>query len=113
MQEADYRGERFADWPSDLKGNNDLLCLTQLQIIRDIHTDFLEAGADIIETNSFNATTLSMADYQMESLSYEINVAAAQLAWQAADAITKNNLDKPRFVVDNLGPASTLRGYQC
>ena len=85
LQEADYRGERFADWESDLKGNNDLLVLTQPQIIRDIHTAYLEAGADIIETNTFNATTVAMADYNMESLSYEINVAAARLAREACE----------------------------
>ena len=80
LEEADYRGERFADWPSDLKGNNDLLSLTQPQIIRDIHTQYLEAGADIIETNTFNTTRIAMSDYGMEDLSYEINVASTRLA---------------------------------
>ena len=106
LEEADYRGERFADWPSDLKGNNDLLAITQPQIIRDIHTAYLEAGADIIETNSFNATTMSMADYNMESLSYELNVAAAKVAREAADAVSAQTPDRPRFVAGVLGPTS-------
>ena len=88
LDEGDYRGERFADWPSDLKGNNDLLVLTQPEIIRDIHAQYLEAGADIIETNTFNATLVAMADYGMEALVPEINRAAAELARQAADAAT-------------------------
>jgi 5-methyltetrahydrofolate--homocysteine methyltransferase len=106
LQEADYRGERFADWPSDLKGNNDLLSLTQPHIIRDIHTRYLEAGADIIETNTFNATRVAMADYGMESLAYEINVASTQLAREAADAVTSQSPDKPRFVAGVLGPTN-------
>ncbi len=85
LQEADYRGERFKDWHSDLKGNNDLLSITQPQIIKEIHKEYLEAGADIIETNTFNAQRISMADYDMEELAYEINVAAAQLARKAVD----------------------------
>ncbi|MFA0521566.1 homocysteine S-methyltransferase family protein, partial [Vibrio sp. 10N.222.55.E8] len=80
LDEQDYRGERFADWHSDLKGNNDLLVLTQPNLIKGIHTEYLEAGADILETNTFNATTIAMADYDMESLSEEINFAAAKLA---------------------------------
>src|SRR5690606_34932072 len=80
LVEEQYRGERFADWPCDLKGNNDLLVLTQPQILREIYRDYLEAGADIIETNTFNATRIAMADYQMEALVVEINQAAAQLA---------------------------------
>ena len=83
LKEEDYRGERFKDWPSDLKGNNDLLCLTQPQIIRDIHKQYLEAGADIIETNTFNAQKVSLADYHMEDLAYEINLAAAKIANEA------------------------------
>jgi 5-methyltetrahydrofolate--homocysteine methyltransferase len=98
LEEADYRGERFTDWPSDLKGNNDLLSLTQPQIIRDIHTQYLGAGADIIETNTFNATRIAMADYGMEELAYEINVASAQLARAAADAVTAQTPAKPRLV---------------
>jgi 5-methyltetrahydrofolate--homocysteine methyltransferase len=106
LEEADYRGERFADWPSDLKGNNDLLSLTQPQIIRDIHTQYLEAGADIIETNSFNSTRVAMADYGMEELAYEINVASAKLAREAAEAVTAKTPEKPRFVAGVLGPTN-------
>lgn len=83
LSEEDYRGERFNDWPSDVKGNNDLLCLTQPHIIREIHGKYLEAGADIIETNTFNAQKISLADYGMEGLAYELNVAAAKLAKEA------------------------------
>ncbi|MGB5339858.1 MAG: methionine synthase [Gammaproteobacteria bacterium] len=106
LEEADYRGERFADWPSDLKGNNDLLSLTRPQIIRDIHTEYLEAGADIIETNTFNATRVAMADYGMEELAAEINMAAAQIARAAVDAVTARTPDKPRFVAGVLGPTN-------
>ncbi|MGD8802271.1 MAG: methionine synthase [Gammaproteobacteria bacterium] len=104
LGEADYRGERFADWPSDLKGNNDLLVLTKPEVIRDIHTRYLEAGADIIEANTFNATRVAMADYAMEDLSYEINVAAARLAREAADAVETD--ESPRFVAGILGPTN-------
>ncbi|MCG6971255.1 MAG: methionine synthase [Gammaproteobacteria bacterium] len=104
LSEADFRGERFADWPSDLQGNNDLLCLTQPQVIRDIHSAYLDAGADIIGTNTFNANAISMADYQMQDLAYEINVAAAKIAREAADA--KSTADKPRFVAGGLGPTN-------
>jgi 5-methyltetrahydrofolate--homocysteine methyltransferase len=83
LSEADYRGERFKDWPSDIKGNNDLLCLTQPQIIKDIHKEYLEAGADILETNTFNAQRISLADYHMEDLAYEINLTAAKIAREA------------------------------
>src|SRR6201996_5143175 len=106
LEEKDYRGERFKDWPSDLKGNNDLLVLTQPDIIEGIHREYLEAGADIIETNTFNAQAISMADYHMEALAYEINVAAARLARKAADAYTAANPDKPRFVAGAIGPMS-------
>ena len=106
LEEADYRGERFADWPTDLKGNNDLLVLTQPEIIRGIHAEYLEAGADILETNTFNATRVAMADYGMEALVPEINRAAAQLARQAADAATAVAPDKPRFVAGVLGPTN-------
>jgi 5-methyltetrahydrofolate--homocysteine methyltransferase len=106
LGEADYRGERFADWPSDLKGNNDLLVLTQPAIIADIHRQYLEAGADIIETNTFNATRVAMADYGMEDLSYEINVAAARLARSVADEVAATDADKPRFVAGVLGPTN-------
>ncbi|MBK1719296.1 methionine synthase [Thiocystis violacea] len=104
LTEADYRGERFADWPSDLKGNNDLLTLTRPEVIGGIHRQYLEAGADIIETNSFNATRVSMADYGMEALAHEINVAAARLARSCADAYATP--EKPRFVAGVLGPTN-------
>ena len=104
--EADYRGERFADFGRDVKGNNDLLVLTQPHIIRDIHRSYLEAGADIIETNSFNGTQISMADYGMENLVYEINKSAAALARQVCDEVTATNPDKPRFVAGVIGPTS-------
>jgi len=104
LEEADYRGDRFKDWPCDVKGNNDLLVLTQPQIIKDIHTKYLEAGADIVETNTFNGTRIAMADYQMEDLVYEMNVAGAKLAREAADEITTP--DKPRFVAGVLGPTN-------
>ena len=106
LEEADYRGERFTDWPSDLKGNNDLLSLTQPQIIRDIHTQYLQAGADIIETNTFNATRIAMSDYGMEDLTYEINLASTRLAREAADAVTAQTPEKPRFVAGVLGPTN-------
>lgn len=83
LEEADYRGTRFANWPSDLKGNNDLLVITQAQIIKDIHKEYLSAGADILETNTFNAQKISLADYQMGDLAYELNFAAATIANEA------------------------------
>ncbi len=104
LDEAAYRGERFADWPSDLKGNNDLLAITQPDIIQGIHEDYLNAGADILETNTFNATRVAMADYGMEDLSYEINFEATKLARQACDKIGTD--DKPRYVAGVLGPTN-------
>jgi len=104
LEEADYRGERFADWHCDLKGNNDLLVLTNPEAIQGIHEAYLEAGADILETNSFNATSTSMADYGMEELVYEINVESAKLARRAADKYSTEA--KPRFVAGVLGPTS-------
>ncbi|MFE8101425.1 methionine synthase [Brenneria goodwinii] len=106
LQEADYRGARFADWPSDVKGNNDLLVLTKPQVITAIHDAYLEAGADILETNTFNSTVIAMADYGMESLSAEINTAAARLARASADKWTAMTPDKPRFVAGVLGPTN-------
>ncbi|GAB1721102.1 MAG: methionine synthase (B12-dependent) [Nitrosospira sp.] len=106
LQEADYRGARFADFPHDLKGNNDLLTLTQPQIIRSIHTAYLEAGADIVETNTFNSTAASMSDYHMQDLVYELNFAGAQLAREAAQAMEAQTPDKPRFVAGVLGPTT-------
>ncbi|PSJ40109.1 methionine synthase [Zobellella taiwanensis] len=106
LDEAAYRGERFADWPSDLKGNNDLLVLTQPEIIAQIHSDYFAAGADIIETNTFNATTIAMADYHMESLAAEINLEAARLARRVADEWSAKEPHKPRFVAGVLGPTN-------
>ncbi len=106
LEEEDFRGSRFADWPSDLKGNNDLLTLTRPDVIRDIHASFLEAGADIVATNTFNSNRVSQADYGMEDLSYELNYQAARLAREAADAATKNDPSRPRLVAGALGPTS-------
>lgn len=106
LDEADYRGERFKDWQQDVKGNNDLLVLSQPKIIGEIHEAYLEAGADILETDTFNAQRISMADYGMEELSYEINVAAAKIARAAADNYTTKTPDKPRFVAGAVGPTN-------
>ncbi len=106
LQESDYRGERFKDFPKDLKGNNDLLILTQPDIIREIHSAYLQAGADIIETNTFNSTSVSMADYQMEALAYELNYQGARLAREVADRFTQQTPDKPRFVAGAIGPTN-------
>ncbi|WP_298738492.1 methionine synthase [uncultured Psychrobacter sp.] len=106
LEEEDYRGERFADIEQDVRGNNDLLVLSQPQMITDIHHDHLAAGADIIETNTFNGTRLSMADYDMEYLVPELNKTAAQIARKAADTFTAKNPDKPRFVAGVVGPTS-------
>ncbi|MGR8931499.1 MAG: methionine synthase [Gammaproteobacteria bacterium] len=106
LGEKDYRGQRFAEWPVDLKGNNDLLSLTQPDIIKAIHRAYLEVGSDIVETNTFNATQVAMADYQMESLAYEINVASARLAKEAANEFSVLTPDKPRFVAGVLGPTN-------
>jgi 5-methyltetrahydrofolate--homocysteine methyltransferase len=105
LTEDDYRGDRFADWASDLKGNNDLLTLTRPQVIRDIHTAFLGAGADVIETNTFNSNAPSMADYGMESLVSELNLAAARLARESADAYAEK-AGAPRYVAGVLGPTN-------
>ena len=106
LEEADFRGSRFAEWPCDLKGNNDLLVLSQPAVIRAIHDAYLAAGADILETNTFNATSIAMADYRMESLSAEINREAARLARSCADAWTAKTPDRPRFVAGVLGPTN-------
>ncbi len=106
LQEADYRGERFASHTHDLKGNNDLLCLTRPDIIEAIHRAYLEAGADIIETNSFNAQRISQADYGLEDLSYEMNLAAAQCARRAVEAFLREDSSRPRFVAGALGPTN-------
>ena len=106
LSENDYRGERFANWSSLVKGNNDLLVLTQPEIIYDIHCQYLEAGADIIETNTFNAQRISMDDYGMAELVREINLEAARLARKAADEYSAKNPQKPRFVVGSIGPTN-------
>ncbi len=106
LEEEDYRGSRFADWPCDLKGNNDLLVLSKPAVIREIHDAYLAAGADILETNTFNATSIAMSDYQMESLSAEINFEAARLARACADVWTAKTPDRPRYVAGVLGPTN-------
>ncbi|WP_404362447.1 methionine synthase [Marinobacter sp.] len=106
LEEAAFRGDRFADYDQDLQGNNDLLNLTQPALMRNIHSDYLAAGADIIETNTFNSTQLSQADYGLESVARELNVAGARLARQIADEFTDKNPDKPRFVAGAVGPTS-------
>ncbi|OYV17961.1 MAG: 5-methyltetrahydrofolate--homocysteine methyltransferase, partial [Methylococcaceae bacterium NSP1-1] len=106
LEEKDYRGERFAQWDVDLKGNNDLLSLTQPDIIKAIHNAYFEVGSDIVETNTFNSTSIAMADYRMESLAYEINLESARLARQAADEYTQKTPEKPRFVAGVLGPTN-------
>jgi len=106
LGEADYRGTRFADWSRDVKGNNDLLVLTQPEIVGTIHAQYYEAGADILETNTFNANAISMADYGMEALSYEMNVAGAGLARRIADEFEAREPHRPRFVAGVLGPTN-------
>jgi 5-methyltetrahydrofolate--homocysteine methyltransferase len=108
LTEEDYRGERFKDIPQSVKGNNDLLVLTQPEIIKEIHGKFLEAGADIIETNTFNAQSVSMEDYKMGNLTYEINFEAAKLAKQVAMEYTAKNPEKPRFVAGAMGPTTKM-----
>lgn len=106
FSEEDFRGERFKDYPSSLKGNNDLLSLTQPQAIADVHRLYYEAGADIVETNTFSGTTIAMADYDMEDLVYELNYESAKIAKQVANEFTKANPEKPRFVAGSIGPTN-------
>lgn len=106
LSEADFRGERFKDIPGQLKGNNDMLCLTRPDVIEEIHRKYLEAGADIIETNTFNATSVSMVDYHMQPYCREINLAAARLARKVADEFTAKTPGKPRFVAGSVGPTN-------
>jgi 5-methyltetrahydrofolate--homocysteine methyltransferase len=106
LNEADYRGEQYKDWHCDVKGNNDLLSITQPEVIKSIHRAYLEAGADIIETNTFNATTISMSDYDMQDESKEINLSAAKIAREVADEFSAQTPDKPRFVAGVIGPTS-------
>jgi 5-methyltetrahydrofolate--homocysteine methyltransferase len=106
FSEADFRGERFKDFPHSLKGNNDLLSITQPGAILEIHRHYLEAGADIVETNTFSSTTVGMADYHLEHLVYELNYQSAKLAREAADEFTAKNPEKPRFVAGSIGPTN-------
>ncbi|MEI7983641.1 MAG: homocysteine S-methyltransferase family protein, partial [Bacteroidota bacterium] len=106
LDEADYRGERFRNFPHNLKGNNDLLVLTRPEVIREIHETYLEAGADIIETNTFNSNRISLADYHMEELAYELNLEASRLARKAADLFMENHGGKPRWVAGSIGPTN-------
>ncbi|BFP39954.1 hypothetical protein FGF1_07990 [Flavobacteriaceae bacterium GF1] len=104
--EEDFRGERFKDWPIPLKGNNDLLSLTQPETIAEIHRKYFEAGADLIETNTFSSTTIAMADYEMEELVYELNYESARIAKKVADEFTIREPNKPRFVIGTMGPTN-------
>ncbi len=106
LDEAGYRGARFKDWPRDVKGNNDLLNLSQPEIIREIHTQYLAAGADILETNTFSSTSIAMADYGMEDLAYELNLEGARLARAAADEAEAADPSRPRYVAGALGPTN-------
>ena len=104
--EEDFRGERFKNYPTPLKGNNDLLSLTQPEAIAEVHRKYFEAGADIVETNTFSGTSIAMADYQMENLVYELNFESAKIAKQVAEKFTKQNPEKPRFVAGSIGPTT-------
>ncbi len=106
LEEADFRGARFKDHKYLLKGNNDLLSITRPDIIKDIHWQYFEAGADIAETNTFSSTTIAQADYHLESIAYELNVQSAKIAKEVADEFTKKNPDKPRFVAGAMGPTN-------
>ena len=110
LTEDDYRGlgttDRFAEWPRDVKGNNDLLVLTQPDLVASVHREYLEAGADMLETNTFNANAISMADYGMEALSYELNVAGAALARRVCDEVERQDPTRPRWVAGVLGPTN-------
>ena len=106
FSEEDFRGERFKDFPHSLKGNNDLLSLTQPKAIAEVHAAYFEAGADIVETNTFSGTTIGMADYHMEDLVYELNYESAKIAREVADEFTAKNPEKPRFVAGSIGPTN-------
>ena len=106
FEEEDFRGERFKDWKSPLKGNNDLLSLTQPKAIKEVHQKYLEAGADIIETNTFSGTTIAMADYHMEDLVYELNFESAKIARKVCDEFSEKKAEKPRFVAGSIGPTN-------
>lgn len=106
FSEADFRGERFKDWHIDVKGNNDMLALTQPKALEEVHRKYLEAGSDIIETNTFSSTTIAMADYEMEDFVYDLNYESAVIAKKVADEFTAKNPDKPRFVAGSIGPTN-------
>lgn len=106
LTESDYRGERFADWGQDVKGNNDLLSITKPEVIKAIHNEYLEAGADILGTNTFSSTTIAQADYAMEDLAYEMNVESARIAREVADEMTALTPDRPRLVAGAMGPTN-------
>jgi 5-methyltetrahydrofolate--homocysteine methyltransferase len=106
FSEEDFRGKRFKDYPSSLKGNNDLLSITQPEAIAEIHSKYFQAGADIVETNTFSGTTIAMSDYNMENLVYELNYESAKIAKRVADEFTKVNPEKPRFVAGSIGPTN-------
>ncbi|GGG95767.1 hypothetical protein GCM10011416_11770 [Polaribacter pacificus] len=106
FSEADFRGERFKDYPTPLQGNNDLLSITQPKAIKEIHAKYFEAGADIVETNTFSGTSIAMADYQLESLVYELNFESAKIAKEVAEEFTKKEPHKPRFVAGSIGPTN-------
>lgn len=104
--EEDFRGERFKDWPTPVQGNNDLLSITQPEAIKEVHRLYFEAGADIVETNTFSGTTIAMADYEMEDLVYELNYQSAKIAKEVADELTEKEPHKPRFVAGSIGPTN-------
>ena len=106
FSEEDFRGERFKDYPTSLKGNNDLLSITQPEAIAEVHRKYFEAGADIVETNTFSGTSIAMADYNMENLVYELNYESAKIAKKVAEEFTTKNPDKPRFVAGSIGPTN-------
>src|SRR5918994_657381 len=106
LSEGDYRGERFADHPGELGGNNDLLSISQPEIIRDIHEAAMDAGSDIIETNTFTSTSIAQTDYRLQGLAYELNYEAARVARETADAYTEKTPERPRFVAGALGPTN-------
>lgn len=106
FSEVDFRGKRFKGYPTSLKGNNDLLSLTQPEAIAEIHRKYFQAGADIVETNTFSGTTIAMADYQMEDLVYELNYESAKIAKRVADEFSKQNTEKPRYVAGSIGPTN-------
>ena len=106
FKEEDFRGDRFAEWPVPLKGNNDLLSITQPEAVAKAHADYYAAGADIVETNTFSSTSIAQADYQLQDYAYELNKASAALARQVADEFTAKDPSKPRFVAGSIGPTN-------